>query len=77
LCSTVNKDKQVQPSRDLPSIRKVLEEAGNKHFEIDELPGLNHLFQTAKTGALAEYVEIDETMSAVALEKMASWILKQ
>jgi pimeloyl-ACP methyl ester carboxylesterase len=70
-------DKQVLPAQNLPMIRKTLEEAGNKHFEIDELPGLNHLFQTAKTGAPAEYAQIEETMSPVALEKISSWILKQ
>jgi len=70
-------DKQVLPNQNLPPIRKALEEAGNKHFEVDELPGLNHLFQTAKTGALSEYAEIEETMSPVALEKMATWIQKQ
>jgi fermentation-respiration switch protein FrsA (DUF1100 family) len=70
-------DKQVLPAQNLPVIRKSLEEAGNKHFEIDELPGLNHLFQTAKTGAPAEYAQIEETMSPVALEKISSWILKQ
>ena len=70
-------DKQVLPSQNLPPIRKALQESGNQHFEVDELPGLNHLFQTAKTGAPAEYAEIEETMSPVALEKMATWILKQ
>jgi len=70
-------DKQVLPSQNLPPIRKALEEAGNKHFEIDELPGLNHLFQAATTGAISEYAEIEETMSPVALEKMGNWILKQ
>jgi len=71
------KDLQVPPKQNLPAIRKALEEAGNKHFEIDELPGLNHLFQTAQTGAPSEYAEIEETMSPVALEKIASWILLQ
>jgi fermentation-respiration switch protein FrsA (DUF1100 family) len=71
------KDRQVPPEQNLPAIRKALEQAGNKRFEIDELPSLNHLFQTAKTGSPAEYAQIEETMSPVALEKMASWILKQ
>jgi len=71
------KDLQVPPAQNLPAIRKALEDGGNKHFEVDELPGLNHLFQTAKTGAPSEYGEIEETMSPVALDKMASWILKQ
>lgn len=70
-------DKQVLPAQNLPAIRRALEEAGNKNVEIDELPGLNHLFQTAKTGAPAEYSEIEETMSPVALEKISAWILKQ
>ncbi len=65
------------PYREDESIRKALEEAGNKHVEVAELPGLNHLFQTAKTGAPTEYAEIEQTMSPVALEKISSWILKQ
>jgi len=43
---------------------------------VDELPGLNHLFQDAKTGGIGEYSEIEETMSPVAMDKVASWILK-
>jgi fermentation-respiration switch protein FrsA (DUF1100 family) len=70
-------DKQVLPAQNLPAIRKALEQAGNKHFEIDELPNLNHLFQTAKTGAVSEYAQIEETMSPTALEKISNWILKQ
>jgi len=71
------KDLQVPPGQNLPAIRKALETAGNKHFEVTELPGLNHLFQDANTGAIGEYAEIEETMSPVALEKISSWILKQ
>ncbi len=71
------KDKQVIPSQNLPPIRKALEESGNKHFEVDELPGLNHLFQTAKTGSPTEYAQIEETMSPVALEKVTTWVAKQ
>lgn len=71
------KDTQVSPSQNLPAIRRALEAAGNKNFEVDELPGLNHLFQTAKTGAPYEYAQIEETMSPVALDKIATWILKQ
>jgi len=71
------KDLQVPPGQNLPAIRKALEASGNKNFEIVELPGLNHLFQNAKTGAISEYAEIEETMSPVALERMSNWILKQ
>jgi fermentation-respiration switch protein FrsA (DUF1100 family) len=71
------KDKQVPPEQNLPAIRKALERGGNKHFEVDEMPGLNHLFQTAKTGSPSEYASIEETISPVALEKISSWILKR
>ena len=40
-----------------------------------EFPGLNHLFQTAKTGTLNEYSQIEETLSPRALEQISSWIL--
>jgi uncharacterized protein len=70
-------DTQVPPRLNLPAIRKALEKGANQHFEVDELPGLNHLLQTAKTGAPAEYAEIEETMSPVALDKVSTWILKQ
>jgi uncharacterized protein len=68
------KDLQVPPKQNLPVIQKALADGGNKNFEVDELPGLNHLFQTAKTGAISEYSEIEETMSPVAMEKIAGWI---
>jgi uncharacterized protein len=71
------KDRQVPPDQNLPAIRKALGAGGNQHFVVDELPGLNHLFQTAKTGSPGEYSEIEETMSPLALEKISSWILKQ
>ena len=71
------KDVQVSPKQNLPAIKKALAEGGNQHVEIDELPGLNHMLQTAKTGAPSEYAEIEETMSPVAMQKMASWILMQ
>jgi uncharacterized protein len=71
------KDTQVIARINLPAIRKALEEGGNRRFEIEELPGLNHLFQTARTGSVSEYSQIEETMSPVALSRVAEWIAKQ
>ncbi|HEY3742227.1 MAG TPA: alpha/beta hydrolase [Bryobacteraceae bacterium] len=71
------KDRQVPPDLNLPAIRKALTAGGNQHFEVEELPGLNHLFQTAKTGSPSEYADIDETISPAALKLISSWILKQ
>jgi len=50
-----DKDLQVSAAENLPVIRKALEAAGNANFEVVELPGLNHLFQTAGTGSPSEY----------------------
>ena len=40
------------------------------------LAGLNHLFQTSKTGAISEYGQIEETFSPLALETMLNWLKK-
>jgi hypothetical protein len=40
------------------------------------LPNLNHLFQTAETGAISEYEQIEETLSVSALDTVSNWILK-
>jgi pimeloyl-ACP methyl ester carboxylesterase len=65
-------DRQVPARENLPAIRVALK--NNKDATIVELPGLNHLFQTAKTGAVGEYAEIEETVAPVALAQMANWI---
>jgi hypothetical protein len=70
-----DKDTQVVSKQNLPAIRAALEAGGNQRFEIVEFPGLNHLFQTAKTGAVSEYGDIEETMAPVVLQKIAGWIL--
>ena len=48
------KDLQVPAKQNLDAIRAALAAAGNTHAEIVEMPGLNHLFQTAKTGSPAD-----------------------
>ena len=65
-------DRAVRRSR--ISIRAAL--AGNPDAEVDELPGLNHAFQTAKTGAMGEYGEIEETIAPLALDTVTTWVLK-
>ncbi len=69
-----SKDLQVPPKENLGEIRKALEAAGNKHFEIKELEGLNHLFQNAKTGSPNEYGAIEETIAPAALETILTFI---
>ena len=70
-----SKDTQVPAAQNVPAIRQALEAGGNRHFEVDELPGLNHLLQPAKTGGVDEYGKIPITIAPEALEKMATWIV--
>lgn len=68
-------DLQVPPRENMPEIEKALMEAGNRDVTIRELPRLNHLFQTATTGLVAEYALIEETFAPAALDAMTEWIL--
>jgi len=67
-------DTQVPAKQNLSAIEQALREGKNPDFTVKELAGLNHLFQTAKTGGGDEYARIEETMSPLALETMAKWI---
>jgi fermentation-respiration switch protein FrsA (DUF1100 family) len=75
----VNGDKDLQvPSKvNLPAIESALKKGGNIQFTTKEFPGLNHLFQECKTGALSEYSEIEQTFSPVVMDEVAKWIFKQ
>jgi hypothetical protein len=71
------RDLQVPPKQNLDAIRAALTAGGNARIEVVEMPGLNHLFQTARTGAPVEYGIIEETMAPAVLEKIARWIASQ
>jgi uncharacterized protein len=64
-----SKDLQVPPKENLAAIKQALPSATTV-----ELPGLNHLFQTARTGSPSEYGDIDETIAPVALDTITTWI---
>lgn len=71
-----SKDVQVLPDLNMPEIKKALVRGGNQDFEMIELEGLNHMFQTCETGAMGEYASIQETFNPVALEKIGDWVVK-
>jgi len=73
LAITGEKDLQVPPDENLRAINEALKAGGNKDYKVKELPGLNHLFQTAKTGSPSEYAKIEETISPAALEIIGNW----
>jgi hypothetical protein len=61
----------------LDEIRKALVKGGNTRVTITELPDLNHLFHTCKTGAVSEYGEIEETLAPAALTLIGDWVVDQ
>lgn len=65
------KDLQVPHKENLSLIEAALKKGGNKNYTVKLMPGLNHLFQTAKTGLLNEYGTIEETISPVALQTIS------
>jgi pimeloyl-ACP methyl ester carboxylesterase len=70
------KDRQV-PKENLKGVEAALKAGGNLQYTIKEFTGLNHLFQTAKTGSPSEYARIEETISPIVLNMISDWILKQ
>jgi pimeloyl-ACP methyl ester carboxylesterase len=70
-------DHQVPAKENLAGIVTALRAGGNSKVESAELPSLNHLFQTAKTGAEDEYGEIDETLAPIVLQRIAQFVVMQ
>ena len=69
-----SKDVQVPVTRNLAATASALKAGGNRDVTTKELPGLNHLFQTANTGGPAEYGTIEETFAPAALQVIGDWI---
>jgi len=65
-------DCQVISSLNLEAIRRLLP-SSEKNL-VKEYPSLNHLFQHSITGLVAEYGQIEETISPEVLSDMAKWI---
>ncbi len=74
LAITGSLDLQVPPEENLRAIESAMILGGNVKYQIKELPGLNHLFQTATTGSPSEYGKIEETIAPSALELILQWI---
>jgi len=70
-------DLQVPWQANLGAIRSALSEAQNESVRIQELVGLNHMFQTAETGLVSEYVELEETFAPSALTLLGDWLTQQ
>lgn len=70
-------DLQVDADQNLPQVRAALAASGEKDVTIRRLSGLNHLLQSAVTGAPSEYFQIDETLAPEVLDLVTDWILER
>jgi uncharacterized protein len=74
LALTGEKDLQVPPEQNLPRIEQLLTQGRSNDVSVMAVPKLNHLLQSANTGLVTEYGEIEETMSMVALNEISEWL---
>jgi pimeloyl-ACP methyl ester carboxylesterase len=67
-------DYQVLSDSNLSGMESAFLKVKNEDVTLKNLPGLNHLFQNAKTGSGEEYGQIEETFDPVTLQLIGSWI---
>ena len=70
-------DTQVDAAQNLPAIVAALEAGHNQDYAVFKLARLNHLFQTATTGTMAEYGRIQETCSLRLLNTLSAWLTQR
>lgn len=66
------RDVQVLPKPNASAAKQAL--AGNSHATVGVVKGVNHLFQTAPTGAGHEYAHIAEAISPKVLSLVSEWL---
>jgi pimeloyl-ACP methyl ester carboxylesterase len=71
------KDMSVPAGLNLPAMQAALESSGNTNFQVELLPDLNLLFQTADVGIGREANWTEETISPVVLKRIADWLARQ
>ena len=67
-------DLQVAAQENLDGIKQIMATTDNSDVTVLSLPGLNHLFQHAKTGLPVEYAQISETINPAVLKLISDWL---
>ncbi len=70
------KDVQVDAEKNLEAIASVLRKHGNDNADVLLIPDVNHMMQTAGSGALEEYGELEESFSPEVAGRIAKWLLE-
>ena len=71
-----SKDVQVIAASNLKGIKQSLQKSKSPKYDVIEIPGLNHLFQSCIRCNPSEYNDLEESFSPVALEMMGNWLQK-
>jgi hypothetical protein len=72
-----DKDVLISAESNAPLLSGSLRGGGNKDGTVRVLPNVNHMFQTAKTGAMEEVGGIEETFAPSALKLIGDWIMER
>jgi len=74
LALTGSLDQQVPAKQNLPIVRESL--AGNPDVTVSEMPGLNHIFQVAKTGSAEDWGKLNQPAYAnpEMLKLVTAWL---
>ena len=71
------KDLQVDAAQNLPPMKALLKQAGNKHFSYKIFPEANHLYQKAWTGNPSEYGLLKKEFIPGFVNELTRWAKKQ
>lgn len=71
-----DKDLQVVSKPNLDGIRQSLSKSKTTRYDVQELPGLNHLFQTCNRCTITEYGILEETIAPTVLQTIQEWMDK-
>lgn len=69
-------DLQVPGSQSGPALERLFSGARRSLLTLHYFPRVNHLMQTARTGRMDEYVNIEETIADVVLERIGDWLTR-
>jgi pimeloyl-ACP methyl ester carboxylesterase len=74
LAITGENDLQCVAEQNLPAIENALMNGNCKNYTVKSMPGLNHLFQTSKSGSPYEYETIPEIIAPQVLDYIVEWL---
>ncbi|MFN7994547.1 MAG: alpha/beta fold hydrolase [Bryobacteraceae bacterium] len=70
-------DQNVPANENLAAIRAAIQEDQAVNTTTQVLDGLNHFFQTARTGSFTEMAQIEEAIAPKALDAISSWVRRR